>query len=114
MHRLHGVGPYTIKNVTNTLRLLGLVQHDVGCLGPGACEGAIFLRTGAICTSRCSGLLPWHSDRQSLRDVVATVAKRKRIHFMDAQGALCYWMQSHKRARAQRLRLRPVSGRGAQ
>jgi hypothetical protein len=91
LSQVRGIGPYLAKNVINTLLSHGLLEFDVGIVGPGALTTVIFLRGGTVALSRCYGLWPNQEDDYKVRDAIAHLAALEGCHWLDMQHALCLW-----------------------
>jgi len=91
LSHVRGIGPYLAKNVINTLLSHGLLEFDVGIVGPGSFATVVFLRGGADVLPRCYGLWPSQEDAYKVRDAITHLAALEGCHWLDMQHALCLW-----------------------
>ena len=89
---VRGVGPYLAKNIINTLLSHGIVEFDLGIVGPGALATLAWLR-GGDSTLPSQGLWPTTQAPAAViaRQGVARLAEMESRHWLDMQHALCLW-----------------------
>jgi hypothetical protein len=90
---VRGVGPYLAKNVLDTLVLHGMVDFDLGVVGPGSIASISYLRGGSNSMNR-AGYWPSDPAGENDRQTVAMLASTEGCHWMDMQSALCFWRRS--------------------
>ena len=91
LSQVRGIGPHLAISVINTLLSHGLLEFDVGIVGPGALATVFFLRGGRGALPRCHGLWPNQEDECKVRDAIAHLAALEGCHWLDMQHALCLW-----------------------
>ena len=78
------------KNIINTLLSHGIVEFDLGIVGPGALATLAWLR-GGDSTLQSQGLWPTAQAPAAViaRQGVARLAEMESCHWLDMQHALC-------------------------
>ena len=96
--RLYGIGPYTAVCVSNTLLIGRYVSDSINTtsfpVGPGSGSAALYLAGHAKFLKTSKALWPWSKDPQHIRQIVIAIAAHMNINFVDAQHALCSWIQA--------------------
>jgi len=90
---VRGIGPYLAKNIIATMLSHGLLEYDVGIVGPGSLATVCYLRGGS-CALQSSGLLPNATDTNNARGTIAHLAQLEGCDWLDMQHALCLWRSS--------------------
>jgi hypothetical protein len=92
---LRGVGPYLAKHIINSLFWHGVLEFDLGIVGPGALATLAWLQGGDN-TLPSTGLWPNARVPAALiaREGVARLAEMESCHWLDMQHALCLWRSS--------------------
>lgn len=93
LSHVRGIGQYLAKNVMATMVAHGLLEFDIGIVGPGALATVVFLRGGPG-TLQSPGLWPDDNDTGNVRGAIAHLARLEGCHWLDMQHALCLWRSS--------------------
>ena len=83
------------KNIINTLFWHGVLEFDLGIVGPGALATLAWLQGGDN-TLPSTGLWPKARAPAAViaREGVARLAEMESCHWLDMQHALCLWRSS--------------------